>query len=432
MATPAGFIPDAPAGFKPEMPPAGPPPSAAPAPSAPPSREDIVTRALRGAGPLAAPLAVMFTPGGGQAVKETAQTTIPVAAGALTGGASIPAQALLQTGVEALMQGAGIAPRSNAQLVASGALPVGLPLLGRLARGIPRSITRLIPSRFRGAQQAAQEAGEQVAAKLEPEVVTGEAFKGVRAAGAERIPAAKLQAMLDDLEESIPKDPTSPGLKTARELMDQARASISGGQASLGDLMKLRLDVGRSLKRGPEVAALYKGILGDLEQAGASGGPGAALAMKALEAGRHEHGAQLFRDLVEKASGRRSNLTGDLPLLDMAQLAKLVQTNKDTLVKQLGPEGVGQIEQFLVRFRALPPVDAYNFANKMALGGAGAAGFFGGGGLLPALGTAGLYELLNNAKAVGRNPAELNRFLIMLGEGTRGGLGGAVEAAGKR
>lgn len=359
-----------------------------------------------------------------------ANIPIPMAVAALTGGASLPAQSIIQMGTTAAMQEGGLEPKSTGQVVASGAMPFLAAGLGRLARGVGRGITRLIPSRFAAAQRGAQEAGEQVAQKMEPEIVTGEAFKGVRAAGAERIPATRLQAMLDDLEASIPKNPTSPGLKTARELMDQARESISGGQVDLGDLMRLRLDAGRSLKRAPEVAALYKGILGDLEQAGAAGGPGATLAMKALEAGRREHGTQLFRDLIEKASTRRSNLTGDLPLLDMAQLAKGVQHNKDQLIKQLGPDGVAQIEQFLVRFRALPPVDAYNFANKMALGGFGVAGFF-GGGPVGALGAAGLYELLNNAKAVGRNPAELNRFLIMLGEGTRAGAGGMAQDAMK-
>jgi hypothetical protein len=295
--------------------------------------------------------------------------------------------------------------------------------------------TRLIPERFRTAQRGAQAEAEGIATKLEPPGLgtagpgtAGDLFGGARAAAGEKIPATRLTAMLDDLDAAIPKEPTSPGLKTTRELMEQARTAIQGDEIPLGELMKLRLDAGQSLKRAPQVAALYKGILGDLEQAGAAGGPGAALAMRALEAGRKQHGAELFRDLVEQSAKRRSNLTGDLPLLDMAQLAKRVQENKDQLVKQLGTEGVGRIEEFLVKYRALPPVDAYNFANKMALGGLGTAGFF-GGGPIGAVGAAGLYELLNNAKAVGQNPAELNRALIMMTEGLRAGIGGLSRQA---
>lgn len=486
-----------------------------------------------------------------------ANIPIPMVMGALTGGASLPAQAILQAGTTAAMQEGGLEPKSPGQVVASGVLPFGLAGLGRLARGIPRAATRLVPSWFKGAQQGAQAEAEKIAGALEGPQEAGALFQALKGAApkppvvlgppkpllalpargqstvtgpghvyeqgqfpeigqiitptstgtipmtssrstleeaaalmrgqpkpyvpmgvppaqpnivietvantakpvsppiggpgfgvmrhgtlpqpappapgkltAEKIPAANLMRMLDDLEDSIPKDPTSGGLKTVRELMVQARGVISGDRVPLGELMKLRLDAGRSLKKAPEVAALYKGILGDLEQAGAAGGPGATLAMRALEAGRRQHGTELFRDLVEKASTRRSNLTGDLPLLDMAQLAKRVQENKDQLTKQLGPEGVSQIEDFLVKYRALPPVDAYNFANKMALGGLGTAGFF-GGGPMGAVGAAGLYELLNNAKAVGANPAELNRALIMLGEGVRAGLGGMAESAVK-
>lgn len=442
--------------------PAAAPPTAAPAmtrtPYGLPAIPDPLSVAGKGLSVLRAPLKAAFdlagradvatgikTPERAARRAETyANIPIPMAVGALTGGASVPAQiasrgipaiangligqGIIQAGTTAAMQEGGLEPKSPGAVAVSGSLPFGMGILGRLARGTPRSATRLIPGQFRGAQQAAQEGAEGVAQSVGPTSVAGDLHKAARQAGTEKVPAVALKTMLDDLDQTIPQDPTSPALKTAREFMSAAKGVIKGDHIDLGDLMRLRIDMGQSVGRSPQVAALYKAVLGDLEQAVGAGGPGANLAMKALEMGRREHGADLWRDLVAQASKRRSNLTGDLPLLDMAQLNKLVQNNKEDLIKRLGPAGYGQIEEFLVKNRALPPVDAYNFANKMALGGAGAAGFF-GGGILPAIGTAGLYELLNNAKAVGQNPAELNRFLIMLGAGTQAGLTGAARGA---
>lgn len=360
---------------------------------------------------------------------------IPLAVGALTGGASLPAQAIIQAGTTAAMQEGGLEPKSPAQVALAGASPFLAAGIGRLARAVPRSLTRMIPSRFAGAQEAAQEAGENIARGFEPpsSEATGELWKAARQAGAEPIRADKLTAMLSSLEESIPKNPTSAGLKTTRELMDAAREAIRpNGTVDLGELMKLRLDVGRSMAKAPEVGALYRGIIGDLEMAGASGA-GADLALKALEMSRKAHGAETLRGLIERSS-RTTNLAPGEKLLDIAKLTKLVGENKDELVKQLGHEGVSQIENFLFKYRGLPPAQAYTWANKIA--GMGAAGLGLGGatgmavpGVIPALAGGLGYELINNAIAVGKNPVELNRALIMLGAGARAGMAGTAKEA---
>ncbi len=420
MATPAGFIPDAPAGFVPDAAPAG-RPATAPA-TAPVSREDLVTRALRSGAPpyIGAPMAVLLTPGGAQAAKETARTTLPIAAGMLTGGASIPLQAAVQLGTEGAMQATGLAEKSPGQLIASGALPFGMAGIGRALRGLSRTATRLIPSVFTGKQQEAQKGAEVVAKGLEGSGNTGALFKGARAQAAEPIPAPQLRAMIDDLEITLPPSPTSSGLKAAREILENAKESLKGDTIPLGDLMRLRLDSGRSIGKAPEVAALNKAVLGDLEQAGAVGGPGAQLAQQALISARKDRGAEMLREMVANASRGRSALTGEQPLLSMSQLSRDVEKNREKLTQLLGPDGMAKIEEFVVRNRALPPTHAYTAANGLV----SYVGFAGGG--LPAMAS---WELLKNAYAVGKNPAELNRALIILGEGMRAGIAGTARQA---
>lgn len=358
-----------------------------------------------------------------------ANIPIPMLTAALTGGASVPANALTQMATTQAMQGGGLEPKSPASVVASGAMPFLGAGLGRLARGAGRAVTRLLPGRFTGAQQAAQEGGQAMAEGLAPKDLAGGLFKGARAMGAESVKADQLTGMLDDLDDHIPKNPTSAGLKTAREFIDTARQSIQGDTIPLGDLMRLRLDVGRSIGKAPEVAAIYKGILGDLEQAGAGGGPGATLALNALQSARQERGSALMKDLIEKASRGRSALTGEMPLLNISTLSREVEKNKEDLLKYVGPQGLAQVEEFLVKNRALPPVHAYTAANSL-IGVLGGIGGVVGFGPMGALGV-GANELIKDAFAVGKNPAELNRFLIMLGAGTKAGIGGAAEAAVK-
>jgi hypothetical protein len=348
--------------------------------------------------------------------------------GALTAGAGLVPAALSQMGATAAMQEGGIEPRRplgpiDVNVAAAGASPFIGAGLGRLARGLGRGITRMVPSQFTAAQRAAQSEAGELVEELKPKVGAGGLFTQARSAGEQQVPAGQLTTMLDDLDRSIPATPTSGGLKTAREFIDAARGSIKEGNISLCDLLRLRLDVGRSIGKGPEVAALYKAVLGDLNAAGMAQGAGAKLAVDALEAARKERGAALMADIVEKATKGRSALTGELPLLSMSTLGREVQNAKPELLKFVGPEGVAQIEDFLVRNRALPPTHAYTAWNGLVSGVLG-------GALGPATGGGSVlgWELLKDAYAVGPNPAELNQFLITLGAGLPGLARQAVGA----
>lgn len=319
------------------------------------------------------------------------------------------------------------------QVGIAAALPGILPGLARLARAVPRALTRLVPGRLEAAQAQAGQAAKGVVQEIRPPAgATGDLFKQARGAEIERIPVQRLTTMLDDLERTIPKDPTSQGLKTTRDFIDAARGITAGGQdAALGDLMRLRLDIGRSLgKGGPEAKAIYGALIGDLEQAGAAGGPGATLAMKALELGRRDQGARLLGSLVQKASQGRSALTGGQPLLNVSQLAKHIENNRDKLLSQIGPQGMAQVEQFLVKFRGLPPAQAYTVWNSVPAMMAGGLGFGVGGAPGAIAGGLG-WELVKDAYAVGRNPEALNQFMILLGEGTRASLADTAREAVK-
>lgn len=340
-----------------------------------------------------------------EAAKAGVRTGAPVAAAALTGGMALPAIAGGQLVTEAMMQATGVSDPSRWRLLASALLPFLPAAVVRGARGLGRTATRVAPGLFRRAQEGAQVAAGQVAKSVGPAQEAGALFKSARAAGDEIIPAAKLQAMIDDLDQAIPADPVSPGLKTAREFMDAGRKMIRGGGITLRDLMRFRQDLGPMTRQIPQVQALYKATLSDLE---AGGSAGSRLAVQALESARKTHGASLFTDLVEKATDVRSISGADVPALNVAKLAKAVQTHKDDLLKFLGPRGFGQIEQFLITYRSLPPTHAWTAVNRAIGTIAGGLGFFGGAGA-PGLAAAAVPELATNIYAVGANPAWVNR-----------------------
>ena len=354
-----------------------------------------------------------------------ANIPIPVAAGMLTGGMSLPAQALAQATTTAAMQGGGLEPKSLPNVAFSAAAPFAGEAISRLIRGLGRTATRVIPGLFQRAQAKAQGELGKVAGGLATEE-SGPLFKGARAVGDQRVGAGQLTAMLDDLDQSIPKDPISPGLKAAREFMERGRELTQGGEISLGDLMRFRQDLGPMTRQAPQIGAIYKATLGDLE---AGSTAGSRLAVEALSAARKTHGSALFSDLVEKATEVRSVAGADAPALNVAKLAKGVHANREDLVKFLGPQGVGQIEQFLAQYRSLPPTHAWTAVNKAIATGAGGLGFLGGG--LPAVAAAGLPELLTNMYQVGGNPAFLraSRLAPLLAGARAAGAGGLARDA---
>lgn len=226
----------------------------------------------------------------------------------------------------------------------------------------------------------------------------------------ETIPATNITRTLSALDREIPATPVSPALKTVRDHMKNLSDAVQGGNVSLSDLMGLRRDIGLSIGRGQtgEVQALYKGVMQDLEAAAAGGSPAAAMAKAALDAYKKDLGARKFADFVQQAT-RSESVGAGTPSLNVAKLRNLVDKNRDELTKLLGLDGVGPIDDFIAKYRTLPPTHAANFANRLIAGMAGGLGIAGLG--LPGAGAAIAPELLTNTFAVGPNPRIVNRLV---------------------
>jgi len=245
--------------------------------------------------------------------------------------------------------------------------------------------------------------------------------------------------MLADLEQSIPKTPASPALKTVREFMTNldealvtknpynvpAGVGTTAPGLTLEALMAMRRDLGASLGKAPEIKALYKGLIQDLDVAAKAGGPGAAMAQEALGAFKKDLGANRLGELVEAATSRRAIAGADTPILNMPKFANAFAKNSKDLTDLLGPDGVQAVGAFIQRFRTLPPEVAWNGWNMMlaTLGGAGGGllGLSGGGAgaTVGAVGGALTQELLRNAVAVGKNPKALGDYFTSLVQAAR-------------
>lgn len=350
----------------------------------------------------------------------------PLLAGVLTGGASLPVQAATQMGTTSLMQNAGMEPKKpigqtglDTSVLISGALPYAAAGMGRLARGLGRTATRLLPGRFDAAQQAAQGAAGDVVESLRPETAAGNLFKGARAAGAEVIPAGNIQRTIADIGDSIGENPKNPGLQLVKAYADDLAQATANGTVDLKKLMQMRLDLGRSLGKAPELKGLYGAILSDLEGAAAAGGPGANMATSALQAFKADMGANTFARMVESAT--KDSVAGGRAL-NIARLRDAVAKHSDELTRLLGPEKLSLITNFVDKYRALPPAMAYTAANILVNGLGGVAGAV-AGGPLGALGSAVGLETLKNAALVGKNPPGLNAAL-----GTVANMGRAALA----
>ena len=312
------------------------------------------------------------------------------------------------------------------------AIPAVVAGAGRVIRGVGRTITRVLPSQFRAAHEGALGAAKELGEGLAPEVNAGQMFKAARAAGADTIPANKTAAMLADLEKSIPKTPASPALKTVREFMTNlddalvtknpynvpAGVGTTSPGLTLEALMAMRRDLGASIGKAPEIKALYKGLIQDLDVAAKAGGPGASMAKEALGAFKQDLGVSKLAELVEGATSRRAIAGADTQVLNMAKFAKSFSKDAKEYADLLGPEGVQQVGAFIQRFKSLPPEVAWNGWNIMLGTLFGAGGLAGGNLPAAAAGFVG-QELLRNAIAVGKNPKALNQYMTTLVQAAR-------------
>lgn len=349
----------------------------------------------------------------GAFVARTAPGLIPNPA--LSSAASVAGEGIAQ----AAEMGVGARKEFDpTQMAVAGAVPPVVAGAVRLARGVGRTVTRVMPSAFRSAQEKAVGAAAQTAQGLASDVNPGQLFNAARAAGAESIPMAQTAKVLDEVGRSIPASPASPALKTVREFIDNTSGAINGGQMSLESLMALRRDLGASLGRAPELKAIYGGLIGDLKSAAQAGGPGASMAAEALTAFKKDLGVQRFSDLVEAATSRRAIAGADTPILNMSKLANAFAKDSKEFADLLGPDGMQAVAAFIQRFRSLPPENAFNGWNMMLASLFGGAGFV-GAGAPAAAGAAIGQELIRNAAAVGKNPAALNQYMNTLVQAAR-------------
>jgi hypothetical protein len=360
--------------------------------------------------------------------KPAPRIALPIVAG---GGPLV--QAVAGMGGEVLSQGmeqtAGERTSFDPfQIGAAGAVPLVVSGAVRGVRALGRTATRTIPSVFQKAQGAAQEGAEGIAERLTPEVGAGQLFKAARGS-TEAVPAGRITAILDDLDETIPKEPGNAALQQVRTFMGNLRGAVKDGTVDLAELMRQRLDLGREIARGgsaPELRALYghggkdaKGIIGALEEAAEAGGAGASAAREALTVFKRDLGVMKWKEMVEQAT-RRTSISGvETPALNVAKLGNLVEKRAEELTAQLGPEGMALIRGFLSKSRTLPPTHAMTLGRSLIAAMVGTGAGLGAGSIPIGLGAALVPEIATNIFAVGRNPVWVNQLMAVLAQATR-------------
>lgn len=280
----------------------------------------------------------------------------------------------------------------------------------------------------------AQSQGPSVAGRVMRRATPETAATATRTAR-ETVPAGRLTAIIDDLDETIPAEPGNAALQQVRTFMGKLQGAVKDGKVDLDELMRQRLDLGREIARpgsAPELRALYghggkdaKGIIGALEEAAEKGGAGASAAREALTVFKRDLGVVKWKELVETAAPRKSISGVETPELNIAKLGKLVEKHADELTAQLGPEGMALIQGYLRKFSTLPPTHAYTAVNRLisVMGGGLGLGVGVSTGSIPiGLGAALLPEVATNIYAVGRNPVWVNQLMSTLAQATRAGV----------
>jgi len=337
----------------------------------------------------------------------------PLLSGALSAGGETVAQAA-ELGVGTRE---GFDPL---QVGAAGALPPVMAGIGRTARAVGRTATRLSPTLFRAAHEKALESVEGVAQALRsPEAAEG-LFAAARAQGTSLVRGTNLRRVIGELDFKVPAEPASGGLQTVRGHIRNVQVLLGGGDdITLKGMNQLRNDLREALLSGPAAQregarAIYGALLSDLEAASAAGGQGATLLKGALTAFKRDLGATKFQQLADE-SIREASL-GKFQALNIGRLSQKIRANRAELAKLVGDDGMRLVDKTVERLRSLPPETAYTVWN-MALGAASGGVF--GGGRVRGLAFAFVPELVKNGFAVGKNPAMLNRTLTGLAQAGR-------------
>ena len=147
------------------------------------------------------------------------------------------------------------------------------------------------------------------------------------------------------------------------------------------------------------------------------------LARQSAAAFKQDLGAARVWELFEKATTRRIVSGADVPALDIARFAKSIADPKvqKQLAELIGPGGLRTIEEFVTKFRSLPPTTAYNaWTTMLSLMGGGAGALTGN---IPAAAVGVLTpEIVRNMALVGANPRALNVLMTSVGQGIRAGF----------
>lgn len=348
----------------------------------------------------------------------------------------------LSAGGEAVAQAAemGVGARKTLdplQVGVAGVLPPVIGGVGRTARAVGRTATRLSPTLFRAAHEKALESIEGVAQALRSPQAAEGLFAAARSEGTQLVHGTNLRRVIGELDFKIPAEPASSGLQTVRGHIRNVQVLLGGGnQITLQGLNQLRNDLRQALLSGPAAQregarAIYGALLSDLEAAAAKmgsapatftqipasvgGARGANLLKGALTAFKRDLGATKFQQFAEE-SIREASL-GKTPALNIGRLSSKIRANRDELLKLVGEDGLRLVDTAVERLRGLPPETAYTVWNSMLAAASGGLGLGAGGagGLVFAF----VPELVKNGFAVGKNPAMLNRTLTGLAQAGR-------------
>jgi hypothetical protein len=298
------------------------------------------------------------------------------------------------------------------------AIPIGAATAARAVRGIGRTLTRTVPSLFERAQAGAQQAGAEMVESLRPTVNVGQLAQGVEAASGDRIPMAQTAKVMQSVR--LPPTPY-PQQQAAAATMENLKALVKpGGDMALGDVETIRRGLGPIAGRtnAPrEAKALYSALVRDLEGAGQGGSAGAAMARDMATAFKQEQGAARLAELIDQASPIRMVSGAETRPLNIGAFSRLIERNRDTLERNLGPAALTVVDAFIERFRGLPPTVAWAGLNRLltglvsAAGGAGGAFIGGPGGAALGLSAGPALEFATNMALVGRNPALVNQLV---------------------
>lgn len=335
----------------------------------------------------------------------------------------VPAPAVsapLSAGGEALAQLVESGEITSPEQVAlAGAIPPAAATVGRFGRAMGRTAVRVFPGMFERAQKAAQEAGEALVSALRPTEDVAQLAASARAGGTDLIPTKNVQSMMRQI--TLPAKPANPQMEAVKTTVENLKSVLDPrGNISLDALEAIRQDIGpllQSKQASPQLRGLYGAIVRDLEETAAAGGVGATLAREAATAFKRDLGAAKVGELIEKSTSRRVISGADVPALNVSRFSKLINEpkTKQALLGQIGADGFRTVEEFITKFRTLPPDVAYNGWGRMLGilgGGVGAVtGIATGTPIAPIIGLI-TPEIATNMALVGRNPDLLNRLMI--------------------